>query len=36
MEISMWMEIENGQVQREMWLIAYLFRIALQIVDNTP
>ena len=28
------MEIENDQVQRKMWLMAYLFRIVLQIVDN--
>ena len=34
MEIFMWMEIENDQVQRKMWLMVYLFRIVLQIVDN--
>ena len=28
------MEIENDQVQRKMCLMAYLFRIVLQIVDN--
>ena len=28
------MEIENDQVQRKMWLMVYLFRIVLQIVDN--